>query len=116
MVIAERLKTARGLLSQKAAAIKCGIKQQAWNSYEKGSSLPGAEAIQNICISLGVSADWLLGLPERGTTVTAQGGVAINGSGNRVSGTIEKSNNPKTNCDTCPYKALAAALKKVQGL
>lgn len=115
MSISERLKTARGDLSQKAAALKCGIKQQAWNAYEKGTSLPGAEAIQNICIALSVSADWLLGLPERGTTVSASGGVAINGSGNSVHGTLVAAQGDER-CSACPYKALAEALKKVQSI
>lgn len=95
MSIAERLKMARGELSQKAAALKCGIKQQAWNSYEKGVSVPGGEAIQNICRSLSISADWLLGLPERGgsATVTAGDGAAVSlGSGSATA----------SNCRDCP--------------
>ena len=61
-----RLKNLRGDLSQQQAASKVGIKQQNWARYEKGTVLPGAETIHQICVAFGVSADWLLGLPERG--------------------------------------------------
>ena len=61
-----RLKQLRGDLSQQQAARKVGIKQQNWARYEGGKVLPGAETIHQICVSFGVSSDWLLGLPERG--------------------------------------------------
>ena len=79
MNIAEKLKTARGALSQRAASELCNVKQQAWCGYEKGTSAPGAEAIRNIWIGLAVSADWLLDLPEHGQahTVVANGNGAV---------------------------------------
>ena len=66
-----RLREIRGDLSKNQAAARAGIKQQNWTRYENGQVLPGAEAIRQICVAFGVSADWLLGLadnqPRNGT-------------------------------------------------
>ena len=59
-----RLREVRGNLTQKQAADKVGCKQQNWARYESGQVLPGAETIHQICVSFGVSADWLLGLSD----------------------------------------------------
>lgn len=61
---AARLREVRGNLTQKQAADKVGCKQQNWARYESGQVLPGAETIHQICVSFGVSADWLLGLAD----------------------------------------------------
>ena len=67
-----RLKEARGSATQVAVAQALGIKQQAYARYESGGALPGAEILQRICLRLGVSADWLLGLTDkRGAAVSA---------------------------------------------
>ena len=61
-ILSSRLKEARTGLTQAQAAEKAGLSQQGWARYELGKVMPGAEAIHQICSSLQVSADWLLGL------------------------------------------------------
>lgn len=90
-----RMREVRKGLTQAQAAQKVGLSQQGWARYESGKVLPGAEAIHQICSSFGVSADWLLGLPERGgsATVRAGNGAAVSlGSGNATA----------SNCRDCP--------------
>lgn len=62
----ERLKTIRGDRTQAEIARLLGVKQQNWARWEKGDVFPGAETLHHICVTFHVSADWLLGLPERG--------------------------------------------------
>lgn len=40
------------------------IKQPTWNKYETGKSGMSAETLYNICKTLNISSDWLLGLLE----------------------------------------------------
>jgi len=75
------------------------MKQQLYSRYEKGTSLPGAEILHNICKTTGVSADWLLGLDA-----LRSGGVAI-GDNNFNSGRIG------ADCSNCPV--LKAAARKM---
>ena len=91
----ERLRKARGSDSQAAFARKLGISQVAYSRYELGQREPGLDCLYQIGIITGVSADWLLGLPERGgsATVTAGKGAAVSlGSGNATA----------SNCRDCP--------------
>ena len=90
-----RLKEVRKGLTQAQAAQKVGLSQQGWARYETGKLLPGAEAIHQICSPFGVSADWLLGLPERGgaATVTAGDGAA---------GSLGSGSATASNCRDCP--------------
>ena len=80
--------------------------------YLKGR-VPTLEVLKLLCSVYNVSADWLLGLPDRsgGSLVTGSSGVAIATGGG--SATVST---PQPSCQTCPYKALAEALKKVQSL
>lgn len=83
--LASRLKELRNGLTQVQAAQKVGLSQQGWARYELGKVVPGAEAIHQICVSFGVSADWLLGLSDHsdgGGTATAHGVGAIAAAGN----------------------------------
>lgn len=91
----ERLRKARGSDSQASFARKLGISQVAYSRYELGQREPGLDCLYQIGIITGVSADWLLGLPERGgsATVTAGKGAAVSlGSGNATA----------SNCRDCP--------------
>ena len=95
-----------------------GIPQQAWARYEKGIVAPNAETLYNICRAHACSADWLLGLSDNFCThakVEARvgaGGIAIAGSGNRVTGVVAGA--PTTAaCAKCPYKKKLKALEKV---
>lgn len=65
--IGDRLRQIRGDMSQKAAAISTGIRQQVWNRYEKDQTAPASDSIIKICNTFRCSSDWLLGLPERGS-------------------------------------------------
>ena len=48
-----------------------GIVRQQWIKYETGQSAPGADILARICRVHACSADWLLGLKERGTSAAA---------------------------------------------
>ena len=52
-------------LSQPAIAEKLGMKTAMWQKLEYGTTPdPRASTIFHICKTLGVSADWLLGLDD----------------------------------------------------
>lgn len=111
--IGERLESARGNMTQRQFACLLGVPLTSYTNWLMGPSSPKMEYIIQICTKLGVSADWLLGLPDRsgGAVVTGSSGVAIaTGGGNATVST------PQPSCSACPYKALAEALKKVQSL
>ena len=61
-----------------------GVKQQNWARWESGVVSPSADMIIKICRAHACSADWLLGLPERGGggMATARGEGAIAAVGN----------------------------------
>ena len=91
----DRLKEVRGAKSQAEIARMLGVKQQNWARWENGVVVPGAETLHHICATFHISADWLLGLPERGASaqVTAGDGAAVAiGSGTATS----------SNCRDCP--------------
>ena len=41
-----------------------GIRPSTLYSWMKGSCCPGAHSLRQLCLVLGVSADWLLGLKD----------------------------------------------------
>ena len=115
--LSERLRELRGSQSQREMADAIGIKWNAWARYERGEVSPGAEILRQICIAHAVSADWLLGLPQRGGTSTAiaNGGVAITGSGNKIRWTIVTSgDHGHDKCSECKFKKFAEAFKAIQ--
>lgn len=59
-----RIKEARksANLTQIEAATKAGVSQQVWQRYEAGKLDLKMSSIYNICKTLNISADWLLGL------------------------------------------------------
>ena len=93
-------------LTQVQAAARVGMKQQAWRVYETDASMPGAKLIVKICDEYGVSADWLLGLDERGTSVNAGAGAAVAiGANARASVRgISAAAGEMPACSKCPYK------------
>ena len=114
-LFSSRLKQVREGLTQSQAAQKVGLSQQGWARYESGKVLPGAEAIHQICSSFGISADWLLGLPERSGGITQQatangpGGQAVAlAHGNVV---ISPGRGEPKDCANCKYKRLAEVIK-----
>ncbi len=52
-------------LNQSQLAQKIGLKQSQVSEWLKGKSKPGYDSIKLICISLGISADRVLGLDEK---------------------------------------------------
>lgn len=71
-VLADRLRELRGSMSQSDFAAKIGVKQTSYSSWERGVKDPLAQTLVQISNTLGVSADWLLGLSdERGPAQTA---------------------------------------------
>lgn len=107
--IGDRLRELRGPSSLREMAEPVGIKYNAWARYEAGDSLPGAEIIEKICRAHAVSADWLLGLKDNGTTVTAAAGSAVAiGSNARATAITNPGTNPA--CAKCPH------LKKLKKL
>ena len=55
-------------LTQAAAAESIGIDQRQWNRYENGKNEMPIRYLREICKKYKVSADWLLGLEEDGTS------------------------------------------------
>ena len=91
----ERVFSVKGSLTTSAFAREIGMQQKTVDLYLKGERKPSVEFIRSICSKFDVSADWLLGLPERGgsATVTAGDGVAVSlGSGSATA----------SNCRDCP--------------
>ena len=63
-VLPDRLRTLRGAGSQSEFALKIGVKQTSYSSWERGIKDPAAQTIAQIASTFGVSADWLLGLTD----------------------------------------------------
>ena len=106
MTIGERLKNWRGEMSQKAAALSCGIKQPVWFRYERGDTEPAADSIRKICNFFGRSADELLGLQEEKKSVKVE---------QRGNGNISQIGNGNTaaDCLNCASKQLADLMKQL---
>ena len=85
-----RLAKLKGDRSTAAFARDAGIQQQNMDRYLKGRE-PTLSAIIQLCRGLGVSADWLLGLTDKGgasvsatnSTVAAFGGTVAGGDCSR---------------------------------
>ena len=60
----KRLRELRGEMSQEEFATIIGAKQTSYSSWERGVKEPSISALSQISSTLGVSADWLLGLSE----------------------------------------------------
>ena len=63
--LSERLRELRGSTPQSQFSAELGMKQQQYARYEKGTTVPGADILANICKVHAVSSDWLLGLDDR---------------------------------------------------
>lgn len=58
--LGERIKRARGNLSQAEFAERIGVHKNTFGFYERGERVPDAEAVRAICDSFGVTSAWLL--------------------------------------------------------
>lgn len=63
-ILPDRLRALRGAQSQTDFALKIGVKQTSYSSWERGIKDPAAQTIAQIASTFGVSADWLLGLSD----------------------------------------------------
>lgn len=64
-IFAARLRELRGSSSQREMYTKIGISQPTYSCWESGTKFPLAFQLSKISITLGISADWLLGLSDR---------------------------------------------------
>ena len=64
----ERLRELRGCKSQASFARELGLSQVVYGRYELNQREPNLDTLCHIGLTLGISADWLLGLPEHGAS------------------------------------------------
>ena len=115
-IFATRLKELRGSESQASFAASLGLNRVQYAKYESGQNLPSVEVLERICrIVPGVTADWLLGLDERGTSVNAGAGaaVAIGANARATSRTTVAAPGEMPACSKCPH---LKKLKKLEAL
>ena len=108
----EKVLSVKNNRSVSAFARDIGMGQRVVDMYLKGERKPSLEFVLNICSTQGVSADWLLGLPQAPAahTITNSPGAIVGTS----AGTISNSVKIGSDCENCKYKRLAEALKAVQ--
>lgn len=103
-----RLIELKGTQSTAAFARSIGIPQPSMDRYLKGR-VPTLEVLKLLCSVYNVSADWLLGLPERGgsgrATARGSGSVAVVGSNATVS----------TGGDCSRCQLMAAHIREITG-
>ena len=80
MELHDRLKAARedADLTQAQVAEQTGIARRQYIRYEQGAQEMGIAKLRALCLTLGVSADYLLGLP-RGLSWPRSGGAPFQG-------------------------------------
>ena len=111
----ERLESLRNGQTQKAFAREIGLPLNSYTNWVRGVREPSMSAIISLCTRLGVSADWLLGLPERSGGITQQ--ATANGPGGqavamaRGNVVISPGKVEAQDCSTCKYKRLAEVIK-----
>jgi len=112
-VLSERLKELRGTTSQSEMAAALNMKYQQWARYEKGVVAPGADILAEICRVHAVSADWLLGLDKRGTSVNAGAGAAVAiGANARASVRGKSIAGELPQCSRCCFKKRLEKIEK----
>ena len=106
----EKILSVKGGRSVSAFARDIGMNQRVVDMYLKGERKPSLEFVLNICSTQDVSANWLLGLPERGG-----GGATVHGDGNAVAvGTGARATTKvPTDCSKC--KLMQAHLREITG-
>lgn len=116
MTFGDRLDSLRNGSTQKGFAKSLGIPLNSYTNWVRGIREPSMNAIISICTQLNVSADWLLGLPERGgsAAVTAPNNTGAIAVGRNARAAVGGGAPPLPNCATCKYKRLADAFKAIQ--
>ena len=98
-IFATRLKELRGPESQASFASSLGLNRVQYAKYESGQNWPSVEVLERICrVVSGVSADWLLGLKDRGTPAHS----------NAAPG-------DRPDCKACPHLAKLRKLEAILG-
>ena len=72
-VFSERLREASQGVNQAGLAQSLGIGQSSVSMYLRGDRIPSLEVFHKMCNTLGVSADWLLGLSDVRTASASSG-------------------------------------------
>ena len=105
-VLSDRLRELRGTTSQAEMARLLNMKQPQWARYESGASSPSVELLATICRVHACSADWLLGIDKRGTSVNAGAGaaVAIGANAQASVRNTAAAQGERPDCVGCPYK------------
>lgn len=112
-LLSDRLRELRGETSQSEMARQLGIVRQQWIKYETGQSAPGAEMLATICRVHSCSADWLLGLDKRGTSVNAGAGAAVAiGANARASVRGKSIAGELPQCSRCCFKKRLEKIEK----
>ena len=62
-IFSSRLREARGNRSQNDICVSLGVKQGTYSTWELGKYEPSFDVLVRLATSLGVSTDWLLGMP-----------------------------------------------------
>lgn len=109
----ERIKQIRSTLSQSAFSQKLGVKQQTYSNWERGKTEPTLSQICSIAATLGVSADYLLGLSDS-QTLHHNAPVAISASG----GSVVQSASPGARISThspAPAPSDSAEIERLRG-
>jgi len=91
-----RLKSIQGEMTTAEFARRIGVKQQTLDCYIRGLRKPSLELVVRVCSSFGVSADWLLGLPEHGVSIS-------NSSNNAVNSDNASIQVDSPSCRDCPH-------------
>ena len=102
-VLSERLKELRGPTSQSEMARQLGMPRPQWIRYETGKSVPGSDILAEICRHHACSADWLLGLKDRGSSTVIGNNNAV-GANARVTVRTSAPPGERPDCSDCPYK------------
>ena len=63
----DRIEELRSDKTQRAVAKEIGVPLNTYTNWTRGIRMPSIENIVNICVQLGVSADWLLGVTDSGS-------------------------------------------------
>ena len=92
-----RLKELLGNKSESEFARMIGVRQQTLNNYMNGRE-PPARFVHDVCAKLGVSADWLLGLREKGGAAVVAANSTVAAFGGSVAG---------GDCSRCPLMLAA---------
>lgn len=113
--LGERLESMRKG-TQKEFAKLIGVPLNSYTNWVRGIREPSAGCIVTICTRLGISSDWLLGLPPAvHGSATATGDHAQAVAGSNITITNSSVTPPECpDCASCKYKAFAAAFKAIQ--